>query len=222
MILSLTLTDFREYVINQMNYLFPDNQKIDKIQWRKIFDIAVDRIDFCFKHVTLDGYYSNGKTYLNHLHSDQYAMFLWFLSNTTWNETENKVLSNKLFYMNKVLHGLSCMYDTKLPDIFLLLHVVGTVLGKGVYSDFFVATQGCTVGAQNGKYPRIGRGVSLLPNSSVIGECIIGNRVSVGINATVYKTNVSDNTTVYVDQEGNLKFKNSHNPWSQNLFNESI
>mgnify|MGYP001058424329 CR=1 FL=1 len=119
--LSLQYNEFKDYVLRQMNYLFPDNQSIDLKGFGRAFDIAIDRTHFCFKHVTLGSYCKNGNTYLNHLHSDQYAVFLWFLSNSVWFETNDDKLSNKLFYMNKTLNGLSCMYDTKLPDIFLLL-----------------------------------------------------------------------------------------------------
>jgi serine O-acetyltransferase len=128
-------------------------------------------------------------------------------------------VANKLYCLNRTLNSLSCSYEAKLPSVFLLLHIVGTVLGKAEYSDFFVAGHGCTVGAHHGIYPKIGRGVSMLPHSSIIGACSIGDRVSLGINAAVYEQDIPDDTIVYVDNEtGRVCSKQSKTPWAQHLF----
>ncbi|AWV36115.1 hypothetical protein MHH60_20860 [Paenibacillus sp. FSL H7-0716] len=166
----------------------------------------------------MESYRKNGTTFLNHLHSDQYAIFLWFLSNTVWKESGNTALANKIFYINKALHGFSCMYDTNLPNIFLLFHTVGTVLGKAEYSDFLVVGQGSTVGAQNGIYPKLGKGVSLLPYSSIVGNCIIGDRVSVGIGASVYEKNIESGMVVYREMDGSIRCKFKQRCWAQQHF----
>ncbi|MDD4601162.1 MAG: transferase [Negativicutes bacterium] len=221
--LSLPYTEFIDYTAKQLNHFFPDNKLVKPSQYSNVFDIAIERTHYCFKHVTISSYYNNGETYLNHLHANQYAVYLWFLSNTVWLETQNDNLANKIYYLNRTLHSLSCMYDAKMPRIFLLLHIVGTVLGKAEYSDFFVAIHGCTVGAQDGSYPKIGKGVALLPHSSIIGNCCIGDRVSVGINANVYKRDISSDTAVFVDRStGILSTKPSKEPWVQHLFNVKI
>lgn len=217
--LSLSLYDFKGYTSAQLNHFFPDNQTVRFQEVGKsFFDIALDRTAHCFSKISLEPYRKNGTAFLNHLHSDQYAVFLWFLSNSVWKETENTILANKIFYLNKSLHGFSCMYDTKLPDIFLLLHTVGTVLGKAEYSDFLVAAQGSTVGAQGGKYPKLGKGVSLLPYSSIVGDCIIGDRVSVGIGASVYKRNIENGMVVYKEQDGSIRHKFKQHCWAQRFF----
>ena len=96
-------------------------------------------------------------------------------------------LANKLYCLNKVLHGLDCMYDTQLPDIFLLFHSSGTMLGKAKYSDFFIALHGCTIGSHKGRYPILGKGVSITANSSVIGDCYIGNRCTISTRTTIFQ-----------------------------------
>lgn len=214
----MSYNDLKEYVARQLNNFFPDNNKSSFYEYDGAFDMALQRTEYCFKDVALPAYKKNNKTYFNHLHSDQYAVFLWFLSNSIWRETADTELSNKLFYLNKALNGFSCLYDTNLPDIFLLLHNVGTVLGKAEYSNYFVVSQGCTIGAQHGKYPRLGRAVALLPNSSVIGDCIIGDRVSIGIGATIYQQNIERETVAYCGADGTLKLKHQDNCWVQNLY----
>jgi serine O-acetyltransferase len=223
MILSLPYGEFKDYVLQQMNHFFPDNQNLAANEYGKAFDIAIERTSYCFSHVNMNTYCNNGETYLDHLHANQYAAFLWFLSNTVWTEFHNKKVANKLYCLNRALNSLSCSYEAKLPRVFLLLHIVGTVLGKAEYSDFFVAGHGCTVGAHHGIYPKIGRGVAMLPHSSIIGACSIGNRVSLGINVRVYKQDVPDDTTIYVESKtGQFCSQQGRTPWAQHLFNTEI
>jgi serine O-acetyltransferase len=220
--LSLTYSDFKSYVQKQLEHFFPDQITMNQEEWKKVMDVALDRTHFCFKHVILPAYSKNGNPYLNHLHSDQYAVFLWFLSSTVWKETKNEIIANKLFYLNKSLHGISAMYNAALPDIFLLLHTVGTVLGRATYGDFFVASQGTTVGAQNDIYPVIGKGVGLLPYSSIIGNCKIGNRSVLGINATIYKEDIDQDQVIFVD-DGKVNKKTSKgDAWTQRFFNVNL
>lgn len=221
--LSLKYCEFKDYVQKQMDHFFPDNETLNHQDYDKVFSIAIDRTEFCFKHIAMKAYCNNGLTYLNHLYANQYAIFLWFLSNTVWLETQNEKVANKLYCLNRTLNSFSCSYEAKLPNIFLLLHIVGTVLGKAEYSDFFVAAHGCSVGAHHGIYPKIGRGVAMLPHSSIIGACHIGDRVSLGVNVMIYERDVPDNATIYVDNKtGQFCSKQGRKPWAEHLFNKEI
>jgi len=220
--LSLQKLQFQEYVSKQLNHFFPDNKIVSFNHGDRSFNMALDRTEYCFKDVILHSYNKNGHTFLNHLHSDQYTVFLWFLSNSVWKETANAELANKLFYLNKALNGFSCMYDTNLPDIFLILHSAGTVLGKAEYGNYLVVAQGTTVGAHKGIYPQIGKGVGLLPNSSVIGNSIIGDKVSIGINTTVYDMDVNSGNVVFTDKNGEIQLKRKENCWAQKMYSVEI
>ncbi|WPC41054.1 hypothetical protein [Clostridium sp. JS66] len=219
MILSLPENEMINYVFLQLNHFFPDGKEINKLDYKKDFTLSLYRLENCFKHINNKNYCIDGKTYFNYLHSDQYAMFIWFLSNTIWNEKKDSMLSNKLFYLNKIFHGFSCMYDTKLPDIFILFHAVGTVLGKAEYSNYFVATHGCTVGAHNNVYPKIGENVAMLTNSSIIGDCVIGNNVSIGAHTKIYNQNIKNNIVAFTTDKGEVNYKyNKHICWSEKNF----
>lgn len=222
--LSLKYDEFKDYVLKQMDHFFPDKQELNRQDFDKAFTIAIDRTQFCFKHINIKAYCDDdGNTSLNHLHANQYAMFLWFLSNTVWLQLQNEQVANKLYCLNRTLNSFSCSYEAKLPNIFLLLHIVGTVLGKAEYSDFFIAAHGCSVGAHHGIYPKIGQGVAMLPHSSIIGACSIGDRVSLGVNTTIYEQDIPNNTTVYIDRNtGQLCSKPARIPWAQQLFNVKI
>lgn len=214
--LSLSKNDLKAYIAAQLNNIFPEKRRVilNDVSW---FDIAVDRLDNCFKKVAFDRYNSGNQTFLNHLYSDHYLMFLWFLANTCWSESNDDRLASKFYYLNKALHAFDCMYDTALPDVFLVFHGTGTMLGKASYSDYFVALQGCTVGSHKGKYPVLGKGVSLTAHSSIVGDCSIGDRVSVSVHTTVFQRNVNSDTLLY-NSHGEVLEKKSKVPYAQQFF----
>lgn len=214
--LDLEYNELKKYVSKQLYHFFPDEYFEFNYTYDKLFNEAICRTEYCYKYIKK--FNKNGKTYFNHLNSDQYTMFIWFLSNTIWKETNNYIISNKLFYLNKILHGFSCMYDSDLPDIMYLYHCVGTVLGKAKYSNYFVAAHGCTVGANHGKYPIIGERVAMFPNSSIIGDCKVESNVSVGINATIFEKNIKRNTVIFVDNDGKTLLKQKQKSWTENIF----
>ncbi len=221
--LSLDKKDLQEYTSAQINHFFPDKDRIKLAQHEKVFDIALDRLDHCFKKVAFDRYFKDSTARLNHLYADHYLMYLWFLSNTFWKESGNDKAASKLYYLNKALHGLDCMYDTKLPDIFLIFHGVGTMLGKAGYADYMVVLQGCTVGSQKGNYPEFGKGVALTANSSVIGKCTLGDRATISTRTTVFQKDVPPDTTAFMDFEtGQLQMKTSKTCYAQQFFNVDL
>jgi serine O-acetyltransferase len=223
MTLSLSKEDFLRYTSRQVNYLFPDGNDVDLTKHKNIADLTFDRLSFCFKHSLSPRYFADGKAIVNHLYSDHYLMYLWFLANTSWRETADTNLCAKLYYLNKSLHAFDCMYDTGLPDIFLVFHGAGTMLGKASYSNYFVALQGCTVGANKGKYPSFGKGVALAANSSVIGNCEVGERVSVSAHTAILDRNLPSDTTAFVHSDsGKLEVKPSSNCYAQQFFNMDL
>ncbi|WCT10609.1 hypothetical protein [Mucilaginibacter jinjuensis] len=219
--ISLGEDDLISYISNQLDCFFPDNKPV-KAGVKQSINMAIARLEYCFKHVSYKTYCDEDNTYYNHLRSDHNISLLWFLANSVWRETGNDNLASKLYYLNKALHGFDCMYDTKLPDIFLIFHGVGTMLGKATYSDFFVALQGCTVGSNKGNYPVIGKGVSLTANSSIIGNSSIGDRVNIGTRAIVFEKNITSDTSVFINAAGAIEDKKSSTPYAQQCFNVDL
>jgi serine O-acetyltransferase len=173
-----------------LNNFFPDGNDTKQIITKNINE-AHDRMSFSLKHVKLKGY-----TSFDMLHSDLYAQFVYFLSNTVWNNDQDKRAAIKLYYLNKTLHGLNCMYDTKLPDIFLLIHCIGTVLGKATYADYFVACHNVTVGSDKGNLPQMSKGVYMGPGSSIVGNCIINEFTHLTINSVVLDQNTEGSCVI--------------------------
>jgi serine O-acetyltransferase len=220
MIQSLSVRELGEYVSAQINNNFPDRNTVSFSEELFIVEEALHRIDFCFRHVALKHYFNGTNTIFNHLYSDHYVMFLWYMANSVFRNKGKCTLADKLYLLNKALHGLDCMYDTKMPDIFLLFHSSGTMLGKATYSDYFVALQGCTVGSHNHDYPVLGKGVSLTANSSVIGKCIVGNRCTLSTRTTLFQKDVADDNTVFINFETGMQvIKPSVKCYAQQFFN---
>ncbi len=196
MILSHTPDELAEYTMGQIKAFFPDGRLIDRIKFQGAVRITLERTENCFSHISHPSYYSEQQARFDIFHSDQYCTYLYFLSNSIFQSGEDLTLAKKIFALNKALHAFNCMYDTLLPDIFWLIHVVGTVLGKANYSNFLVVRQNCTVGAMAGAYPTIGKGFVMSAGSSLIGNCQIGANVMLGPGCTIVNRVVEDNTLI--------------------------
>ena len=169
---SLTKSEIISYITNQLNNFFPDGKTYSIIE--DIVTKALEKLEYNFKHIKLSYFWKDGVVYFNHLNADQYTVFVYYTSNIAFEDFNDEELATKLFYLNKTLHGFHCMYNTKLPDIFLIIHSNGIVLGKAKYSNYFVAMHGVTVGS-NSKWesPILGERIVMYPYSSLLGKSII-------------------------------------------------
>lgn len=167
---------------------------------------ALERVEHCFSKIQGKYYTNEGVVRFDHLNGDHFASFLYFLSNTAWKEGGEEALATRLFYLNKIMHGLDLFFSVEMPSIFLLVHPVGTVLGKARYGDYFVAYQNCTVGATTTIYPQFGEGTILYSRSSVLGNCKVGDNVIFGANSSVIDRDVPADSVV-VGQHPSHQFK---------------
>ena len=220
--LDISKKNLSEYIIRQINTFFPDGNDVLISDIASPMDKALDRLSFCFNEVISPRYQKEGQAFFHHLYADHYVMLLWFLSNSTWKETGNKDIASKLYYLNKVLHGLDCMYDTEMPDIFLVFHGVGTMLGKAKYADYFIALHGCTIGSHKGEYPIIDKGVALTAYSALIGNCEIGNRVSISAYTPVFGMKVANDNIVMRNNSGQIEITESKICYSQQFFKTDL
>jgi len=200
MIISIDNKNLARYVYKQICNFFPDENNHDVANIEKCVDLALDRLDYCFKHINV-AYYSNKnkESLFNHLNGDHYAHFLYFLSNSIWHEIEDEKLYSKIFLLNKALHGLDLFYSREMPDIFLLVHPIGTIIGKASLSNYLTIYQGCTIGhsdSNNINVPKIGERVTLFSNSSLLGKCRIGKNVVIGANSYLIGTSITDDKIV--------------------------
>lgn len=183
-------------LINIQLSLFLIKEKLEIIE--SYLDEVLSRIEFCFKHTSNKYYSKNNEVYFNPFHSGQWSIFLYYLSNTLFTkDNSNRIIADKIYYLNKTLNGFDILYEIELPAIFMLDHPVGTVLGRAEYSEYFSFCQGCTVGNNHGKYPQIGKNVSMLADSKIIGDCIIGENVIISANTYIKDQSIPSNSIVF-------------------------
>jgi serine O-acetyltransferase len=189
--MSLNAERLADYVARQLNGLFPDTVLTGE-DLMPAMPRALERLEHCFIHVDNKYFFDGTQAVFSHLHGDQYAMWLYILGNELHRQGANAGLCSKTFLLNKALHGCDIFHEVELPSIFLLVHPLGTVLGRASYEDFFVSYQRVGVGSNHDVYPRFGKYVTLRPGASVLGDCKVGDHCQIGTNALLLDRNLDD------------------------------
>lgn len=192
---SLAPAELEAYTLKLMDRHLPDGL-VSRRDMGSSFGHALERVEHCFSRIQRKYYNEHGSVRFDHLNSDHMAAYLYLLANTIWRETQDDALPVRLFYLNKIMHGLDLFYSVQLPAVFLLVHPVGTVLGNARYGEEFVVYQNCTVGADGTAYPSFGTGTILYARSAVIGRCQLGDDVVLAANSQIVNTDVPANTVV--------------------------
>ncbi len=188
--LSLSPQKLESYILDLVRHHFPDGYR-PAYAIAPLLERALQRVEYCFDRIHRKYYRDGDEILFDHLNTDHFASCLYFLGNTVLRETQDTELPTRLFYLNKVMHGLDLFYSVAMPDIFFLVHPVGTVIGNAHYGDYLVVYQNVTVGADEaGIYPSFGTGTVLYAKSTVIGACNLGNDVVLGANTFILNTDV--------------------------------
>ena len=194
--ISLTSSELGEYVSRQMTHFFPDRD-VDATQVNQGLGVALERLEYCLDRLRIKYARAEGQSRFNHLNTDQYATFLYYLSHALFRAGEID-LAEKAYALNKALHAIDAFYEVELPNIFLLQHPVGTVLGRGTFADYLVVYQRCSVGSDlEGNYPVFREGVVMFGGSAVIGACEVGENAWLSVGTLVMNCNVPSNSIVF-------------------------
>lgn len=192
--LSLSKPDLIKYVIKQLDNSFPDYKKIDRVKFDKAFDHSLQRTEYCFSKVNNRYFRKEEFTIFNHLNGDQYSMFLYLLSNTLYKNECDLELCTKVFLLNKALFAVDAFYEVELPDIFLFVHPLASVIGRGSFSNYFVIYQKCNIGSNKDIYPTIGENVTMHPGSAILGNCNVGNNCRIAAHSLLLDKNIEANS----------------------------
>jgi len=189
--MSLSPEALAAYVARQLNAHFPDVE-VTTDDLRSAMPIALARLEHCFTEIDNKYFFDGERAVFSHLHGDQYAMWLYLLGNELHRQKAPADLCAKLFLLNKALHGCDIFYEVELPSIFLLVHPLGTVLGRANYSDYFVSYQRVGVGSNHDVYPTFGQHVTLRPGAAVLGRCVVGNQCQIGTESLLIDRDLPD------------------------------
>lgn len=191
---SLPPASLARLAATQCNHFFPDSDDASADLLMPAVEGALPRLEHCFAAIDNKYFFDGEAAVFSHLHGDQYAMWLYFLANELYRQGGPASQCSKLFLLNKALHGCDIYYEVALPSIFLLVHPLGTVLGRGEYSDYFVSYQRVGVGSNHDVYPRFGRHVTLRPGAAVLGACTIGEMCQIATESLVLDRDLPDNS----------------------------
>lgn len=206
------------YLHQQLTAIYPDGDGARPDDVRRFVVPALERVETCFSANAAKGFGPAGSARFNHRHSDQYAIFLYYVANTAFRLAPGDPVAEKAYGLNKFLHGVDAYFEVELPDVFLLVHPVGTVLGRASYGEYFCCYQNVTVGSNlSGDKPAIGPGVVLFGGSRVIGKTRIGANCMVSTGAVLIDQHVPDDSLIFGTTPGNV-VKPSRRNVKQHLF----
>ncbi len=192
--MSITSRQLVDYLVNQINAFMPDGDKVFADEIMPHIDNIMDRTQRCFSRINNKYFFDGSEIIFNHLHADHYAMFLYLTCNTLYRSGADPKLCTKICQINKCLHGIDVFYEVELPDIFLFVHPLGTVLGRGKYSDFFLVYQRCGIGANHDIYPIMREFVTLRPGSSILGNCLVEENCTIAAESLLIDKNLEKNS----------------------------
>jgi serine O-acetyltransferase len=201
-IVNLTRAGLLDYTAAQIVHFFPDGRVNVRSRLEAHLDEALNRLKKCIDAVRM---WTENE--FNYLHSTQYCIYLYFLSNTIWRNTSDAEICTKLFLLNKALNGIDCFYEVDMPDIFFIGHSVGIVLAKATYSDHLVLYQNSTVGKNHGIAPVIEQGVVMYPNTAIIGRSIVRANTVIAQGVGLINCETPGNVMAFRGKDNELIFR---------------
>jgi len=195
--LSLPKKDLILYIESLILSNFPDGIKINSIQLHDMVENALSRTEGSFKNIEAKYYLKDGTVYFNHLNADHMIVLLYFAANYGYKLGYEINLIEKIYNLNKRLHSIDLFYSINLPEVFCVVHPLGSILGNAKYGNCMCIYQGVTIGSTNKEsYPEFDGRVVLCSNSSVLGKCKIGNNVIFAANSFILNKDIPDNSIV--------------------------
>lgn len=168
---------------------------------------ALAKIEICFSTLSNKYCNRNGGGYFSPYHADSYCVYLYHLAKELYEKERDWIdLADRIYYLNRVMHGVDLFYGVDLPTIFWVGHPLGAVIGRGSFGDYFSFSQGCNVGNSKGNYPVLGHHVHMYPRSAVLGSCKVGNFCVLASGTIVKNQDVPSNSLVF-GESPDLTFK---------------
>lgn len=117
-------------------------------------------------------------------------------------------LSEKVYYYFRTNFDVDIFPSRILPENFLLMHPLGSILGNAQYGNYLVVYQSVTIGGNPKlEYPIIGEGAVFFAGAKVIGNSKIGENAIIGASVTINNEDIPDNTVCFLDKENRRQFK---------------
>jgi serine O-acetyltransferase len=204
--LSLGRDDLVTFLGDILRTHFPCDRVRSAGDIGSVLDLALERIEFCFERVALAGYRDEDGATFDHRHGDQCAALLYRCSNRAFRDRDDPELGAMFSALNRARHALLIMHDTDLPDIFVVPHTVGTVIGKATYGNYLAICQNVTVANDPATRLTFDEGVVLFPGAFVVGTGSIGTASAVAANSTLQYQDLPPNT-IAIGHSPDIEFR---------------
>ena len=96
-----------------------------------------------------------------------------------------------------MLNSIDLYYEVKMPEIFLLVHPVGTVLGRAEYSNFLIVYQGVNVGSNKSFYPKFSKYVTLRPSTTILGKSYLKENSEIAAGSIIIDKTLNKNSVYF-------------------------
>lgn len=143
-IMNAKYEPLKKHIERQVNNILCTSMDIDEV-----LETAIERCRYALSF-SADKYYQTEEIYLSPFHTGKYAILLYYLSRELFIWDGNGERAEKIYYLNKILHGIDIFYEVNMPAIWGVEHPLGSVMGRATYGDRFYFYQGCTVGGSSG------------------------------------------------------------------------
>lgn len=195
--IAIEKNELYQMLIRQMHNLLVFDEKKEKSLFEEIFNEGLKDLEYCLSSLSHFYLFQDGNLVFNPFHTCQNTVFLYFLSRISYTKFNNRSLSERLYYLNKIFHSIDIYYEVSLPSIWYCDHPLGSVMGRASYSNYFFFSQNCTVGGNYDMYPTFDEKVMLMAGVSIIGNCHIGRNTFFSTQTFVMDQDVPDNVVIF-------------------------
>lgn len=188
--LSLQPVSLARYVALQLSRFFPDRD-VSPDEIAEFLPRTLERLDFNFSHSRSPRYFDGTSARFDHLNTDQYCVFLYYLANTIHRAKGDRATASKLYALNKALNGIDLYFEVEMPDVFGVQHPVGVVVGRARLSNYLFLYQRCTIGGNLAlEYPTLKEGVVLFGDTAVVGRTTLGSNTWVSVGTRIIDSEI--------------------------------
>ncbi len=170
---------------------------------------------------TNNSYYSHeGRGFVNLLYMDHFLILCYRFSHALYVSAIKTEIADAIYYSCRLRTSTDIFYRSDIGDFFLPSHPLGTVIdSKATYGIGFRLYNGVHIGPYGigGKppsewvHPVIGDGVIVFANSSIYGNTVVGNNVTISPGTTIVNETIPNNCIVFGASPNLKAVPNKHN-----------
>ncbi|MCT4655444.1 MAG: hypothetical protein N4A65_06515 [Cohaesibacter sp.] len=184
-------------VVRHLNLLHDlDDNELNQVQSH--LSKTLEAVQRCWSEISNKYYNRDGQATFDINNSNQYGQLLLIFARQL-HCSEQYLLADKVFGLNKMLNSCDIYHAVELPKSFYIDHTLGIVVGRAKFGNRLFLSQNCTIGSNpgNSNYPELGQDNYLMSNSTLVGAVKTGDRVIFGAGSFVKDMEVPSDSIVF-------------------------